>query len=162
MRLQKLRQKMAEAELDGLLITQPTNRRYLSAFSGSNGVLIITPDQQALATDSRYYEQVRQQCPGWELIEVGYDFVGNMLELLRRMGLAGRRVGFEAGDLDVATLLSWERALEGRLILVQSQALVEQLRVQKEENEISSIRRAIALADEAMVHITAWIQPGRC
>ena len=160
MRLQKLRQKMAEAELDGLLITQPHNRRYLSAFSGSSGVLIITPDQQVLATDARYYEQVRQQCPDWELIEVGYDFVGNMLELLRQMGLGGRRVGFEAGYLDVATLLSWERVLAGRLILVQSQGLVEQLRMQKEENEISSIRQAIALADEALVHITAWIRPG--
>ena len=160
MRLRKLRQKMAEAELDGLLIIQAHNRRYLSGFTGSSGVLIISSTRQALATDSRYYELVRQQCPDWELIEVGYDFAGNMLENLRQMGLAGRRVGFEAGHLDVATLLQWERALEGRVVLVQTKDIVEQLRMIKEDGEIDIIRRAVALADETLTHITDWIQPG--
>ncbi|MCB0227355.1 MAG: aminopeptidase P family N-terminal domain-containing protein, partial [Anaerolineae bacterium] len=66
MRLTKFRQLMAEQEIDGFLVTQPDNRRYLSGFTGSNAVLLITPDIQALATDSRYYEQVKQQCPDWE------------------------------------------------------------------------------------------------
>jgi Xaa-Pro aminopeptidase len=159
-RLEKFRQQMTEDKLDGFLITQPENRRYLSGFTGSAGVLIITHERQALATDSRYYEQVRQQCPDWELIEVGYDFAGNMLELLRGFELGARRVGFEAGHISVATLHAWERALKGRLVLVHTEGFVETLRMQKDEAEIASIKKAVALADEALVHITGWMRPG--
>ncbi|MCB0212334.1 MAG: aminopeptidase P family protein [Anaerolineae bacterium] len=160
MRLEKLRELMAEHELDGFLVTQSDNRRYLSGFTGSSGVLIITTETQAVATDSRYYEQVKQQCPDWDLIEIGYDFTGNLLELLRERELGGRRVGFEADDISAATLHAWERALKGRLVLVDTQGLVETLRIIKEPDEIEKIKKAVALADEAYEHIAGWMKPG--
>ncbi|MBE7470256.1 MAG: Xaa-Pro dipeptidase [Anaerolineae bacterium] len=159
-RLEKFRQLMAEQKIDGFLVTQPENRRYLSGFTGSSGILIITPERQAVATDSRYYEQVRQQCPDWELIEAGYDFVGNMLETLRQFELGARRVGFEPGHINVSTLNSWERALKGRLVLVDTEGFVEVLRMRKDQTEVASIRKAIAVADEALVHVTQWMKPG--
>ena len=55
-RLQKLRQKLAEKELDAILISQPENRHYLSGFTGSAGYLLITPQKAVLATDFRYVE----------------------------------------------------------------------------------------------------------
>jgi Xaa-Pro aminopeptidase len=151
---------MAEDKIDGFLITQPENRRYLSGFTGSNGVLVITETRQAIATDSRYYEQVRQQCPDWELVEVGHDFVGNMLEMLRQLELGGRKVGFEASYISVAALHSWERALKGHLILVHTEGFVEQLRMQKDDTEVARIKKAVAVADDAYAHITQWLQPG--
>ncbi len=160
MRLEKIRQLMAEEKIDGFLVTQPENRRYLSGFTGSAGVLVITPERQVLATDSRYYEQVRQECPTWELAEVGYDFVGNMLELLRQLELGGRRVGFEAKHISVATLQAWERALQGRLVLIHTEDFVELLRMKKDAGEMARIRKAVALADEALAHVIAWMQPG--
>jgi Xaa-Pro aminopeptidase len=159
-RLEKFRQLMTEQTIDGFLITQPENRRYLSGFTGSSGILIITPERQAIATDSRYYEQVRQQCPAWELIEAGYDFVGNMLETLRQFELGARRVGFETGYVTVAVLNSWEHALKGRLVLVDTEGFVESLRMQKDEAEVASVKKAVAVADEALVHVTHWIRPG--
>jgi len=158
-RLDTLRQLMVEEKLDGFLVTQPENRRYLSGFTGSNGVLIITPEKKVIATDSRYYQQVRQECPDWELAEVGYDFTGNMLELLRRLELGARQVGFEADHISVATLHSWERALLGRLVLVHTEGFVEQLRFQKDGTELASIRKAIALADETLDHVLSMIEP---
>ncbi len=160
MRLEKLRQKMEQEKLDGLIVTQPENRHYLSGFTGSSGVLIITKERQVLATDSRYYEQVRQQCPTWELAEVGYYFVENMLELLRQMELGGRNVGFETSHVTVATLYSWEQVIKGQLILSHTKGLVESLRMQKEETEIAALRQAIALTDAAWEHVAAWIRPG--
>ena len=159
-RLDKIRQLMSQEKIDGFLVTQPENRRYLSGFTGSNGVLIITPEQQVIATDFRYYEQVRQECPDWELVEVGYDFAGKMLELLRGLELGARRVGFEAADLSVATLHAWERALLGRLVLVHTEGFVEQLRMQKDAAELASLKQAIALAEEAFEHVLAWLKPG--
>ena len=157
MRLEKFRQLMAKDKLDGFLVTSPPNRRYLSGFTGSAGVLIVTPEQQVIATDSRYYEQVRQECPDWELVEVGYDFVGNMLELLRSLKLGARRVGFEADYISVATLHAWERALLGRLVLVHTEGFVDELRMQKDADELARIKKAVALADEAFGAVVALI-----
>jgi Xaa-Pro aminopeptidase len=159
-RLEKFRQQMTEGKIDGFMVTQPENRRYLSGFTGSSGILIITQERQALATDSRYYGQVRQQCPDWELIEVGSDFAGQMLEILRQFELGARKVGFETAQVSVATLNSWERALKGRLVLVDTENFVETLRMRKDEAEIATIKKAVALADETLVHITRWMRPG--
>ena len=64
MRLEKFREKLAAENLDGFLVTQSDNRRYLSGFTGSNGVLIITPERQALATDSRGWHCARVPASG--------------------------------------------------------------------------------------------------
>ncbi len=160
MRVEKLRAKMEEQKLDGLMVTQPDNRRYLSGFTGSSGVLIVSKKQQVIATDFRYYEQVRQQCPDWELAEVGYKFSDQMLELLREMELGGYSVGYEMEHTTVSTLQEWERNLKGHLRLVPMKGLVEALRMQKDEQELVALRKAIALADETMQHIFDWLKPG--
>jgi Xaa-Pro aminopeptidase len=160
MRLTRLRELMAESNLDGMLITQPENRRYLSGFTGSAGVLIVTSERQAIATDFRYYEQVRAQCPNWELIQVGYDFVGRMLDVLRDLALGGRSVAFEAGHVSVDQLHSWERALKGHVRLTGATYMVENMRMSKDKVELQAIRRAVALADEALAHVYEWMQPG--
>ncbi|MDM8521723.1 aminopeptidase P family protein [Anaerolineales bacterium HSG6] len=160
-RLEAIRVMMDDAQLAGVMITEPYNRRYLSGFTGSNGVLIITADKQIIATDSRYYEQVSQETPTWELAEVGYDFSAKMLELLRGAELGGRAVGFESQVVSVATLHSWERAIKGQLMLVHTEGLVETVRMQKDTNEVEAMRKAIALADETMAYIFEYIQPGQ-
>lgn len=160
MRLTRFRELMARRNLDAMLVTQPENRLYLSGFTGSAGVLIVTPEQQAIATDFRYYQQVKTQSPNWELIQVGYDFVGKMLDVLRGLGLGGRSVGFEAGHVSVDQLQSWERALKGHVRLINTVHLVEDMRVSKDEEELKAIRRAVDLADEAIAHIYDWMQPG--
>ncbi len=160
MRLEKLRTVMAQENIDGFLITQPQNRRYLSGFTGSAGVLIITQNRQVLATDSRYYQQVQEQCPAWELFEAGYKFSEQLLELLRGLELGARRVGFEAQHVNVSTLHTWERALKGRLVLVHTEGFVEEIREQKEVTELAALKKAIVLGDEALRYITNWIQPG--
>jgi Xaa-Pro aminopeptidase len=83
-----------------------------------------------------------------------------MLDTLRNMGLGGRSVGFEAGHVCVDQLRRWERALKGRLRLVDTNHLVEGLRMTKGEEELQAIRCAVDLADRALAHIYGWIQPG--
>jgi Xaa-Pro aminopeptidase len=160
MRLAHLRKVMAEQELDGMLISQPENRRYLSGFSGSAGVLLVSAERQAIATDSRYYEQVQAECPDWELFQVGYDFDAKILDVLRGLGLAGRSVGFEASYVSVDLLQRWERAVQGQVRLVNTIDLVEALRMVKDAGELQAMRQAVALADEALAHIYDWMRPG--
>jgi Xaa-Pro aminopeptidase len=160
MRLARLRELMAENNLDGILITQAENRRYLSGFTGSAGVLVITAERQAIASDFRYYEQVQAQCPEWELIQVSHDFGTQMLDVLRDLGLGGLSVGFEASHVSVDQLHRWEQALKAHIRLTNTTQMVEGMRMTKDEGELQAIGRAVSLADEALAHIYDWLQPG--
>ena len=93
-RLQKLRQKLAEKEIDGILISQPENRYYLSGFDGSAGFLLITAKKAILATDFRYIEQAKMQAPDYEIFKITGDMADWFPELLAGLGL--KKLGFEA------------------------------------------------------------------
>ncbi len=156
-RLVRLRAFMAEDGLDAILVTQPENRRYLSGFTGSAGVLVITPSRALLATDFRYYEQVRQQAPGFELAQVTGKIVPALSALVQE--LAVERVGYESHVLTVQEFESWKAGMPG-VTWVPTSGRVESLREIKDAGEMALIEEAIRLGDEAMQHVYDWIRPG--
>ncbi|RLC77382.1 MAG: Xaa-Pro dipeptidase [Chloroflexi bacterium] len=157
MRLEKLREAIAAEGLDGLLVTQPENRRYLSGFTGSAGVLLITPDFALIATDFRYFEQVGRECPQFELVKIEGKFTEVLPEMLADAGV--KRLGFESEHLTVAQYEEWQRAAKG-VEWVPTRGLVEKIRMVKTPEEVEAIRKAVALADEAFAHICECIHPG--
>lgn len=157
MRLMKLREALATEGLDAILITQPENRRYLSGFTGSAGVLLISQDQAVLATDFRYYEQVEKQASDFQLAKITDKFKMLLPELVHQVG--AKRVGFESVHLTVDQHKEWEEVVEG-FELVPTKELVERIRAVKDEEELSRIGQAIALADETFAHIVSFIEPG--
>ena len=100
-RLARLRAIMAREELDAFVTTQPENRRYLSGFTGSYGIVLVSAERAVLATDFRYYEQVKQQAPSFTLAEVTGPATPVMASVLAE--LRAHRVGFEAHVLTVET-----------------------------------------------------------
>jgi Xaa-Pro aminopeptidase len=157
MRLTKLRDNLAAEGLDAILITQPENRRYLSGFTGSAGVLVISADEAIIATDFRYYEQVEKQAPDFRLAKITDKFETLLPELVQQVG--AKRVGFESAHLTVDQHQQWQEVADG-FELVPTKELVEGIRVVKDEDELGKIRKAIALADEAMAHVVGFIEPG--
>jgi len=157
MRLAKLREALAAEGLDAILITQPENRRYLSGFTGSAGVLLISQDQAILATDFRYYEQVERQAPDFRLAKIKDKFEPLLPELVHELG--AKRVGFESAHLTVDQHQEWQKVAED-FELVPTKELVERIRAVKDEDELDKLRRAIALTDEAFAHIVSFIEPG--
>jgi len=156
-RLDKLRKALVEQELDAILITQPENRRYLSGFTGSAGVLLISADQAIIATDFRYYEQVARQAPDFQLIKIEERFTDILPDLLAQVG--ARRVGFESAHLTFGQCMEWQKAAQG-FEFVPTKDMVEKIRAVKEEDELKKIKRAVALTDEAFAHIADFIEPG--
>ena len=57
LRVQKLRELMKAKEIDGFLVTSPYNLRYLTNFTGTTGLAVITLDKAFFVTDFRYTEQ---------------------------------------------------------------------------------------------------------
>lgn len=157
--LSAVREKMRHADLGAFLVSERNNRRYLSGFTGSAGLLLITPARQLLLTDSRYYEQVKQQSPGWELVESGYAMIQHVAELLPELGLEEARIGFEPEHLTVADFGLWQEAL-GNVELVAAAGFVSEFRVVKTADELADICRAAAIADAALSHVLGLIEPG--
>ncbi|MBI2860937.1 MAG: aminopeptidase P family protein [Chloroflexi bacterium] len=158
-RLQRLRQALPEREVGGILISQPENRRYLSGFDGSAGILFITPDRAVMATDFRYVEQVKLQSPDYEIFRTAGDMVHWFGELLG--GFSGR-LGFEAGHVTVAGLRQMGEAVKGQnaVGLMPVEGLVEKLRAVKEPGEIEHIAGAARIALSAQEYARDIIRPG--
>jgi Xaa-Pro aminopeptidase len=157
MRLQKLRQILAEQNLDAILVGGAENRRYLSGFTGSTGHLLISPARAVLATDFRYYEQVGREAGAFELARVTTTLAALLPELLARDGV--RRLGFESEIMTVAELQSLSEAA-GDVEWVPLKETVARLRTVKDEAEIEALRRSAALNDEAYAHLTRTVRPG--
>lgn len=68
-RLEGIRNQFTVEKIDALIVESDANRRYLSGFTGSAGVILITSDQAYFITDFRYVEQAKNQCEGYTIVE---------------------------------------------------------------------------------------------
>lgn len=173
-RLDRLRRKMTEVELDGLLVSSPVedtfgnvgaNRRYLSGFTGSVGYLLITQEAAFIAVDFRYYDQARREAPDFTLFPAGGALSEWFASLMGDAGLAGKKLGFQTADITVATYQTITKAVKDmpasrRPKLLASPPLVEQLRAIKDADELAAIQGAVDLGDQAFVAIAQRIEPG--
>ena len=162
-RIERLRANLDERWLDGLLVTTPPNRRWISGFTGSAGVVLVTRDEARFATDSRYWEQVGHQSPDFTLVQVTGANTGTAPTILEGMG--GKRIGFEPAHLSFAAYEQWTGAIaamaeHSRPALVPAPRAIEDLRMVKDATEIDALTRAVLLGDDAFRHASKRIEPG--
>jgi len=162
-RVQRLREKLKENNLDAVMVSSPENRRYLSGFTGSAGYLLVSHDSSFIATDFRYFEQVKRQCPDFVLVEIWGAMAGWLPEALSK--LSAQRIGFEASDVTYnlyKQLTELVSGMEGnrRPQLLPSTELVEALRVVKDSEELEAITKAINIADAAFQEVVSRLKPG--
>jgi len=173
-RLTKLRTKMAEVSLDGLLVSAPVedtfknvgaNRRYLSGFTGSVGTLLVTAEAAFIAVDFRYYELAQREAPDFALFPAIGPLGAWFASLMGTAGLTGKKVGFQPGDITVATYQAMTKAVKAMPIadrpkLLAAPPLVEQMRAIKDAEEVATLQRAVDLADEAFEAVARRVEPG--
>jgi Xaa-Pro aminopeptidase len=153
-RIQRLVDSLGEKDIEGILISQPENRRYLSGFEGSAGFLFITRKDTILATDSRYTTQAKSQAPDYKLLTISGDTGKWFPELVSGLGI--KRLGFESEHIAFAQhrrLYDILNKGKSGLKLIPVDGVVESLRALKEPKEIELITRAAVIADAAMNHI---------
>ncbi len=162
-RVERLRAALEAASLDAILITNEYNRRWVSGFTGTAGWVLVSRDGASLATDFRYWEQSAAQAPEFAL----YKQEGTTAEWLPGFleSVGQQKVGFEAADVSVATHKQIRDIIAAmpapkRPALVQSDALVEQVRAVKDTDELSALERAVQLGDEAFSAVAERIEPG--
>ena len=139
---------LAEPKLDALLVTNLHNVRYLTGFTGSNGVVLLFQTEPAVFfTDPRYTVQSRQQVNCRVRIAKG-PMTKSILREIDRSRV--RRVGFEQDHLTVAQLESYGKELPARAQLAPAGGLVERLRRIKDAGEVERIRASVVANSGAL------------
>lgn len=156
-RLARLRRLMEERGLPALLVTNATNRRYMTGFTGSSGYVLITGDRAMLLTDFRYMTQAPQQAAGYEVIEHAPKAAETIKDVLDKLKIG--KLGFEQNDLTFGTYRSYAETLTG-IELVPTDSLVETIRMIKDASEIAVLKEAAQLADRTFSHILGLLRPG--
>ncbi len=148
-----------ETDIDVLIVGSLINVRYLTGFTGSNGIALIGPDVRTFVTDFRYVEQAAAEVdPAFDRSRAGQHLLEGVEDALPAGEL---RVGFEAAHVTVSDHARLRELLPARIELVGTSGLVEQLRAVKEPDEVAAIRAAAALADEAFEQLVAGGLAGR-
>ncbi|MFB4164588.1 M24 family metallopeptidase [Alteribacillus sp. JSM 102045] len=155
-RLEKLRQTLKNNSIDAVFIKSPANRRYLSGFTGTAGALFISQTKACLITDFRYIQQAQKQCREFEIIEQTASIFASLGKLVKETN--AHLLGFEKEYLTYADYELLEKNTEAELRAVEG--LVEEIRLFKDEEELSLLKEAASIADKAFDHITKFIKPG--
>jgi Xaa-Pro aminopeptidase len=155
---------LAAQNLDAFLVTHPHNRRYLSGFTGEDmppldtaGVLLVTPHEAILLTDSRFDIQAADEFAGGTVRVRGPRLIESLAEQIRGLGV--HRIGFEAQHLLYSHYEDLHKALP-EVELVPTRGLIDKQRTVKDEAELALLRHAVAISDQAFDEVSAQIQPG--
>ncbi|MFD0048429.1 M24 family metallopeptidase [Actinomycetes bacterium NPDC127524] len=155
-KLQRFRQALENVQADGFLITSTYNRRHMTNFTGSAGVVLISQSEAKFITDFRYTEQAGKQAQGYDIVQHKGTIPEEVAKQAKDMGI--KKLGFEQEHLTFSSFKSYENAFDGELIPVSG--LVEKLRLIKTPSEIKILKEAADIADAAFTHIVDFIRPG--
>lgn len=161
-RLDRLRASIAASELDALLVSALPNIRWLTGFSGSNALAVVTAESCVLLTDFRYATQVKHEV-GADVqvrIETASLWVG-LWDCLKSLPTV-RVLAFESAHLshqDAARFL--DATSEGaRWKWRPAVNLVEVLRESKDADELARIRAAVGIAERALERTLPAVRVG--
>ncbi len=150
---------LAEHNLDALVVSTPTNIRYATGFTGSNGTVIVRPDGVQLITDRRYTawaaEEIAANAPDTEVVIASSAGRKEVLGLLD----GANAVGLEAGHISWAEAEAF-RADLGESRVVATTWLVEALREIKDADEVSKLQAAADVGDAALQLLIPELRPG--
>ncbi len=168
-RHQLVREAAARRQVDALVVTTRSNILYLTNFTGSAAIVVVTPDRIHFVTDFRYVtaleslQQTPHACPDLDLTVVDGAYDPTLVRLVGSLGLD--RLGFEAANMTVSRR-DWLVAAFGRdgrttPALVPTEQLVERIRVRKDADEIETLRKAASLLSEVARGVFEDIVHGR-
>ncbi len=159
LRLAALVDGLTAAHLDGLLLTGLSNIRYLTGFSGSSALLVVTPRDVLLITDFRYQTQVAEEVGSVARISIESSSLWTGLWQHLASMQAVKVLGFETAHIQHR---DFQRLVEAgaRWQWRPTVDLVETLREQKDAGEIGLIRNAADVATRALARTLPRIAVG--
>ncbi len=158
-RILRLREELEKKGLDGTIVTQPENRRYMSGFTGSAGYLIVTKNEALLITDFRYTEQAGIQSPDYTIVRLTGGIDSWFDSTVRPLGL--KKLAFDENNVTYSQHKELAKAASSVSVeLVPDSGTIEGLRTIKDADELVALERAVAVTDEALVAVVSEMRPG--
>jgi Xaa-Pro aminopeptidase len=156
-RSEEIRNILKEKKIDAFLISDLSNIKYLTEFSGSNAICLITPGGINLITDPRYTLQIREETKGFKIF-IAKD--GLYEEILKNKLLKGvKRIGFEANHL-VYSIFARLKKLFSDKKLIPLYNEIEKIASVKNIHEIYKIRKAVEISELVLSGIKKFIVSG--
>ena len=155
-RIEKLRALLEEKSLDAYYINYNPNVRYLTGFSGTAGSVLITKSKDYFITDFRYKDQSHKEVHGFEIF-INYSAAEELKCIFESEGI--NILGFEATHMSYANYEKNIAAFPGVKLIPVTDA-VEKLTMQKTEDELAKIQKAIDITDMTFLKVLEMIKPG--
>lgn len=149
---------MLASRLDAFIITHPPNVFYLTGFSGSSGLVLVTRAGAILFTDPRYTIQARQEVTAAQVKIIRGSLLKAAGEQLERLPV--RRAGFEAAHLTVLQKATLSTSAGRQVRWIPWDGNVEGLRVVKDESELVIMREAARIACSSWEETLPLVKPG--
>ena len=146
-----------QLEIDSLLVSWLPNVRYLSGFTGSNAMLLLTPDSATLFTDPRYTIQASQESSAKVVIAKG-PLTPRVSQAIKQKRL--KSIGFEKSRMSYDTFATLKEALPLGAELKPIGPIVEEKRMVKTQEEIERIRKSVQTNSAAFESSLKRIRPG--
>ena len=157
MKLQKLRTEMAKKNIEALLVTSPYNLRYLTEFTGTAGLALVTGERAVFITDFRYTEQASKQVTEFEVVQAKTNLLEEAAAVSRELGI--QVLSFEQDFVTYSSYIQYQDKLDAELNPVSN--VIETIRMFKTPEEIDILKTAAEIADAAYEHICTFIRAGR-
>ena len=155
-KLEKLRAAIKKEGIDAVVIFDELNQRYLSDFSFTDGLLLITPSRAELITDFRYFEMAEKNADKAFRISMPEnrdEYIGKILSVdsVKTVGFEGAFLSYEAYH----RLCNKYPNVE----FVNIKDMIENLRQIKTAEELATIQKAQDITDKAFSHILNVLTP---
>jgi Xaa-Pro aminopeptidase len=148
---------MTSLRLQSLLVTEMAHVRYLTGFSGSSGLCLVTPTEQFFITDRRYKSQAPLEIQGFKIVIAKQNLFPVLLE--KKLVPAGSRIGFEHQHVSVADMQTLKKLLPVRHF-IPATSILEQVTAVKDGAEIEWIRCAARISEDVLTKILPLVRPG--
>ena len=156
-KMQWLRNKLLSMDLQGMIVSNPVNIRYLTNIK-AEGLLLVTRKENIFLTDGRYIEDVHNTLTLFDEIVV-YDTIGLTLDDYENFFMFCEKVGFEENYVTYAKYKEYMHKFKINSI-VETEGMIEKQRMIKDEEEIESIKKACKITDDCYNYILNYIKPG--
>lgn len=156
-RILSLRNKMAGLDLQGMIISNPINIKYLTGIE-AEGVLLITRKENVYITDSRYIEYVSNTVTPFDEIVVD-DFKNISKDDYENFFMFCENVGFEENYVTYAMYKKYMHIYKINNF-IEAESIINKLRMIKDSEEIENIREACRITDECFTFLREYIKPG--
>lgn len=156
-KMQWLRNKLLSMDLQGMIVSNPVNIRYLTNIQ-AEGILLVTRKENIFLTDSRYIEDVHNTLTLFDEIVV-YDMRGLSIDDYENFFMFCENVGFEENYVTYAKYKEYMHRFKINNF-VETENMIEKQRMIKDEEEIESIQKACKVTDDCFEYILGYIKPG--